>query len=88
MKTILQKLTDLNPEAVIICGFDNCLVGTASLNGTFSPVAVYSTPKIIKTLIDRGLNEDEAWDHYYNKIETVDLGPHAPMMLNLESDEK
>lgn len=84
MRSILETLTENNPEAVVICGFDDCLVGTCTTAGSSAPVAVYSTPMIIDKLQERGLDIDDAWEHYYNNIEIVDMGPHGPMMLNLE----
>lgn len=84
MKTVLQHLTENNPDAVVIVGFDDCLIGTATTCGSMAPVAVYSTTMIIDQLQERGLDLDDAWDHYYNNIEIVDMGPHSPLMLNLE----
>ncbi len=86
MKSVLQHLTDQNPEAVVICGFDDCLVGTATTVGSMAPVAVYSTPMIVDKLQQNGLDSDDAWEHYYTNIEIVDMGPHSPIMLNLEMD--
>lgn len=86
MKTVLQHLTDNNPEAVIIVGFDDCLIGTTHQCGNSHPVAVYSTQMIIDKLEERGLDLDDAWDHYYNHIEIIDMGPHGPFMLNLDID--
>lgn len=86
MKSIIQHLTESNPEAVVICGFDDCLVGTCTIAGSLAPVAVYSTSMIIDKLQENGLDLDDAWNHYYNNIEIVDMGPHSPLMLNLEMD--
>jgi hypothetical protein len=42
---------------------------------------------IIDNLMERGLDEDDSWNHYYHNIEMADLGPNGPMMLNIDFDE-
>jgi len=83
---IISKLIKHNPEAVIIVGFDDAMVGTARTCGE-KPVAVYSTNLILERIMDiTGLNPDDAWDHYYHEIELGLQGPNAPLLLNLEYD--
>ena len=83
MNSVIEALIERNPEAVILVGFDDCLIGTTCICGK-APVAVYSTNMIIEKLQERDLDEEDAWTHYYHEIETVDLGRHSPQMLNLE----
>ena len=83
MQNVLEYLQEHNPEAVVICGFDDCLIGTCMKPGATGPVAVYSTPKVIEKLTrNNGGDENAAWDHFYNQIETVDMGVHGPWLLN------
>ncbi len=83
MNSVIEVLIEKNPEAVILVGFDDCLIGTTCSCGGL-PVAIYSTNMIIAKLMDRGLELDDAWTHYYHEIEMVDLGKHTPQMLNLD----
>lgn len=83
MNCVIEDLIEKNPEAVIIVGFDNCLIGTCTPSGK-PPVAVYSTNMIIEKLEERGLDTGEAWNHYYHNMELPDMGQHSPQMLNLD----
>lgn len=84
--SIIETLIDKNPDAVIIVGFNDCLMGTITKCGQ-NTVALYSTNMIIDNLMGRGLDEDDSWNHYYHNIEMADLGPNGPMMLNIDFDE-
>jgi len=83
VNSVIEVLIEKNPEAVILVGFDDCLIGTTCICGK-APVAVYSTNMIIEKLQERDLDEEDAWTHYYHEIEMVDLGKHSPQMLNLD----
>ena len=84
--SVIDTLVEKNPDAVILVGFNDCLLGTVCQCGG-NPVALYSTNMIIDKLMDRGLDEDDAWNHYYHNIENTDLGPNAPLMMNIDLDQ-
>jgi len=83
MDNIIQGLQDKNPNAVVLVGFNDCLIGTLTPAGGL-PVAVYSTNMIIEKLVENGYDEESAWENYYFNIETVSLGKYSPMMFSLE----
>ena len=86
LNSVIETLIEKNPDAVILVGFNDCLLGTTYQCGKL-PVAIYSTNMVIDKLMDRGLDEDDAWTHYYHNIENAELGPNGPMMLNIEIGE-
>ena len=55
MNSVIETLIEKNPEAVILVGFDDCLIGT-TCNCGGAPVAVYSTNMIIEKLQERDLD--------------------------------
>jgi len=83
--SVIETLIEKNPDAVIIAGFDDCLIGTSTQCGK-NAVALYSTNMIIDKLMERGLDEEEAWEHYYLNLEIVDMGENGPQLISIEVD--
>ena len=80
---IVQGLQEKNPNAGVLVGFNDCLIGTLTTVGDL-PVAVYSVDMIIDKMIQNGYDEESAWENYYFNIERVSLGKYSPMMFSLE----
>lgn len=83
MDHIIQGLQERNPNAVVLVGFNDCLIGTLTPTGGL-PVAVYSTNMIIEKMVENGMDEDSAWENYFFNIEQAPLGKYSPMMFSLE----
>lgn len=62
-----ETLTDLGAEdALIMDGFDDCILGILERFGIDQPIVVYDREKVIAKLIDRdGMTHEEALDFYY-----------------------
>lgn len=60
-------MTDLGAEdALIMDGFDDCILGILERFGIDQPIVVYDREKVIAKLIDRdGMTHEEALDFYY-----------------------
>lgn len=66
-QTLTETLTDLGAEdALIMDGFDDCILGILERFGIDQPIVVYDREKVIAKLIDRdGMTHEEALDFYY-----------------------
>ena len=77
-KEIREYLADLNPEAELMDGFDDALVGVVCQfsNG---PLALYDRNKCIKTLMDRdGMTWEGAEEFFSFNCEGAWVGPNTP----------
>ena len=66
-QTLTETLTDLGAEdALLMDGFDDCILGILERFGIDQPIVVYDREKVIAKLIDRdGMTHEEALDFYY-----------------------
>ena len=66
-QTLTETLNDLGAEdALIMDGFDDCILGILERFGIDQPIVVYDREKVIAKLIDRdGMTHEEALDFYY-----------------------
>jgi len=64
---LTETLTDLGAEdALIMDGFDDCILGILERFGIDQPIVVYDREKVIAKLIDRdGMTHEEALEFYY-----------------------
>jgi len=66
VKYIIEKLQELNPEAPILEGFNQSLIGYASFyaDGESRFCAVYDFELMISELIQQGMTRTEAIEYY------------------------
>ena len=83
MKTarIREQLIEENPEAVLIEGMDEALLGIHR-DTTDNPVGVYSFLKAIELLIKKGLSEEEALFLYEKKASLVQIEENNPLWID------
>jgi hypothetical protein len=82
-ETILEKMEETNPDAVILEGYDNCVVGICN---TFSgAVLLYSEDKIIEKLMSN-MTEEKAIEFYEYNILNAYYGQYSPVFLVSEDD--
>lgn len=76
-----DRATELEEELVLLEGseFDAAIMGIAEVNHVH--VVVYSTSKIIDTLLSEGLSIEDAYEHFYFNIAGAYLGPHTPIYV-------
>ncbi len=60
--------------------FDSCILGVAERCG-LGPVVVYDTDKIIAALVNEGLSEEDALDHFGFNIIGAYVGERTPVYL-------
>jgi hypothetical protein len=75
---ILEKMEEINPDAVILEELDNCIVGICN---TFEGACLlYSETKIIQKLM-KEMTEEEAIKFYEFNILNSHYGQHTPIFL-------
>ncbi len=75
-----DDLGELNPEAVIFDGFDDCIVGYAA-RINMDAVLVYDEDLMVANMIARGLDLDEAVEYLSFNVFGLWAGDSTPMIL-------
>ena len=89
-QTLTETLTDLGAEdALIMDGFDDCILGILERFGIDQPIVVYDREKVIAKLIDRdGMTHEEALDFYYFNQLGAWVGEKTPAFLIKMSEDE
>jgi hypothetical protein len=78
--TIRELIAEINPEALLMDGFDNCILGICERIGQPSIVA-YDVDKIIDQLHLQGMTMDEAREYFeYNQLGAF-VGDSTPCFI-------
>lgn len=75
-----EWLTDENPEALFMDGFDDAIVGVVKRH-TKDTLVCYSYDKMVQKLIQDGMTEEEAVEYISFNIECAYHGDHQPVIL-------
>ena len=59
-------------------GFDDAIIGIDSVNYRL----IYSISKVIQILVDEGMTQEDAWDHFGFNIECAYVGEQTPIWCN------
>ena len=60
MESTLEKIAELNPDAVVLDGLDSAIIGICS-RFNMDPVLLYDKEKCVQVFIDKdGMTEEEA----------------------------
>lgn len=80
-----EEISEINPKALIVDGFDKAIVGMAEGINTGSVVA-YDIDKIINIMMERdGMDYTEAYEFYLYNIADAYLGEYTPIFINTET---
>lgn len=82
---ILNKLEEINPDAVVLQGLDACVIGIC--NAYNGAILLYSENKIIKRLM-KDMTEEDAIKYYSNEILNIYHGLYSPVFLVSKNDIK
>tara|TARA_R100001086_G_scaffold244302_1_gene173950 strand:+ start:454 stop:714 length:261 start_codon:yes stop_codon:yes gene_type:complete len=78
VKNNLQFVKDHYPDALIVDGFDDAIIGITERYG-MNPVVLYDKRKCIKIMQDRdNMTEEEAIEFFYYNIVGAYMGEHTP----------
>ena len=78
-----ETLNDLGAEdALIMDGFDDCILGILERFGIDQPIVVYDREKVIAKLMDNdGMTHEEALEFYYFNQVGAWVGEKTPAFL-------
>ena len=82
-QTLTETLSDLGAEdALIMDGFDDCILGILERFGIDQPIVVYDREKVIAKLMDNdGMTHEEALEFYYFNQVGAWVGEKTPAFL-------
>jgi hypothetical protein len=83
--TIREILAESNEGMLFADGFDEALVGIVE-RGNGLPVALYDTFKCIEVLMDEGMTEEDAWDHFCYNVLGSYVGEYTPAFMTFTRD--
>jgi len=82
MSNYVAIISESNPKAFVMDGYDNCIIGISS-----TLVLVYSMSQLITTLmVQDDMTREDAIEWYsYNMVRSLDyLGENAPIFVEME----
>ena len=81
--SLTETLTDLGAEdALIMDGFDDCILGILERFSIDKPIVVYDREKVIAKLMDKdGMTHEEALEFYYFNQVGAWAGETTPAFL-------
>lgn len=83
---ISDYVTEINPDALMMQGWDDCILGIC-YQAYSDPVVVYRKSSIIKKIMDDGETIEEAEEKFEHMV-SVDHGENTPVFVDvLTSDE-
>jgi hypothetical protein len=77
----VEQLAAINPDALMLDGFDEALVGIAFRNGQ-PALAVYDYDACIRVLMAQGLSQDAAVETFEFNTMGAWMGPMTPLVLH------
>jgi hypothetical protein len=88
-QTLLDALEVFGGESTLVMdGFDDCIVGFLERFGLPEPILVYDREKVIRKLMDNGIETYEEAEEFYNFNQLGSwLGEGTPAFLRVWTDE-
>jgi hypothetical protein len=78
----IERLSELNPQALSADGFDDAIIGIAQRHGS-EPLLAYSIPKCIKVLVERdGMSEEDAQEFFDFNVLGAWVGDGTPIYID------
>lgn len=82
--TMLNMIRDRFPEAMIIDGFDDAIVGVLVRHGKV-PLVVYETERLIEIVERDGVSNEEAMEHVSFNILSAYFGERTPLYITVDN---
>lgn len=81
-ETLREMIECFNEEALVMDGYDDCIIGVAECFGK-SPSVVYDVNKVLEKLMGDGMTHEEALEYYdYNMVGAY-VGESTPIFVHL-----
>lgn len=76
-----DKIAEINPEALLLDGFDEAIIGMAE-RINLGPVVAYDVEKILEIMIERdGMTYEEALEFFDFNIQGAWMGEFIPIYI-------
>lgn len=82
MSKIREYIANLNPDLVLMDGYDDCICGIGTRAGDEQFVA-YDYAKVIAQNMSAGMTEEEAVEYFNFSQECAYVGEHTPAFVVL-----
>ena len=87
MDGVREIIAEVNPEAMLMDGFDDCIIGMCDRFGS-QPIVAYDYDKVIEKLIKDGMSGEDAVEfHAYNQLGAY-VGESTPCFIRALGEEK
>ena len=81
MRNYIEEMQDINPEALLADGYDDCIIGIG-YSFENNPIFVYDKYKMIDKMIEDGMEEGEAYEYFDYNILGAYLGEDMPIFVS------
>jgi len=76
-----EEIAEINPEALLLDGFDEAIIGMAE-RINLGPVVAYDVEKILEIMIERdGMTYEEAMEFFDFNIQGAWMGDFTPIYI-------
>lgn len=75
-------MDQLSKDAVVLEGYNDCIVGIGSIYPHTKFVLIYDVGKIINSLVKDGMDFEEAQEFYAFNIAGLFAGPGTPILMS------
>lgn len=79
----IERIREIAPDALLMDGFDDAVIGTAERCG-MGPLVAYDYHKCLEVLEKRGMTPEDALDYFHFNCLGAFVGEGTPMFINLE----
>jgi hypothetical protein len=80
-----MDIAELPEDALIMDGFDDCIIGTCDRFGLSETVVAYDYDKVIKKLMEEGMTDDEAVEFFEFNMLGAWVGDKTPVFIKIIS---
>jgi len=78
-----KKISEDNPDSLIMDGYDDCIAGMVEIYGK-DPIVCYDKSKVIKKLVNDGMDSVEALEYFeFNQLGAY-VGKKTPCFIDTE----
>ncbi len=75
---ILERIIEVNPDAVFVEGFNQAIIAMDSVRR----VVIYDMQRFVDLLVQNdGMDEDEAEEFFHFNVGNVSMGPNTPLFV-------
>ncbi len=85
MEDIRELVAEYNDEALFADGFDEAIIGVVEKHNGY--VACYDFDRCIEILMDEGMSEEEAVEHFDFNVAGSYVGENTPVYLHKLTEE-